>query len=136
MVPGTSLVMIASVLVAGLAQAATEPVVLRGHDALSLSPSGDRVANVEAVDPGNLPEEAHGAVVVRAADGKLIAQYDPCKTCKYSDTAWSPKGNLLAFVASDSAAGTATLYIVENATAHEAARVTGVANTARWSPDA
>ena len=93
------------------------------------------MANVEAVDPGNLPEEAHGAVVVRAADGKLIAQYDPCKTCKYSDTSWSPKANLLAFVASDSAAGTATLYVIENGAAREAARVTGVANTARWSPD-
>ena len=89
MAPGIRLAMIVSALVVGIAQALAEPVVLRDHDALSLSLSGDRVANVEAVDPGNLPEEAHGAVVVRAADGKLIAQYDPCKTCKYSDTSWS-----------------------------------------------
>ena len=85
MVPGTRLAMIVGVLVAGMAQAATEPVVLREHDALSLSPAGDRVANVEAVDPGNLPEEAHGAVVVRAADGKLIAQYDP----ELSEAEWA-----------------------------------------------
>jgi dipeptidyl aminopeptidase/acylaminoacyl peptidase len=135
MVSGIRVAMIVSVLFAGIAQAADESVVLREHDALSLSPSGDRVANVEAVDPGNLPDEAHGAVVVRSADGKLIAQYDPCNSCKYGDTAWSPKGNLLAFVASDSAAGAATLYVIQNGAAREAARITGVANTARWSPD-
>jgi dipeptidyl aminopeptidase/acylaminoacyl peptidase len=86
-------------------------------------------------DPGNLPEEAHGAIVVRAASGKLIAQYDPCKTCKYSDTAWSPNGNLLAFLAADSAAGKTTLYVVENDAPREASSIDGVANTVRWSPD-
>ena len=98
----------AGALVLGIAQAASEPVVLREHDALSLSPAGDRVAAVEAVDPGNLPDEAHGIVVVRTQDGKQIAQYDPCETCKYSDTAWSPNGNRLAFIAADSAARAAT----------------------------
>jgi dipeptidyl aminopeptidase/acylaminoacyl peptidase len=116
-------------------QAATESVVIRDHDALALSPAGDRVADVEALDPGNLPEEAHAAVVVHAADGKLIAQYDPCKTCKYADTAWSPKGNALAFLATDSAAGKVTLYVVEKSVLREVTTVAGVANTARWSPD-
>src|SRR5512143_2266278 len=101
------------VLLLSAAQAATSPIVLREHDALTLSPSGDRVLDVEALDPGNLPEEAHGAVTVRAANGKPIAQYDPCKTCKYSDTAWSPKGDAFAFIAADSAAGKTTLYVVE-----------------------
>lgn len=121
-------------LVLGIAQAA-EPVVLRDHEALALSPAGDRVADVEALDPGNLPEEAHGAVVVRAADGALIAQYDPCKICKYSDTAWSPKGNLLAFIAADSAAGKTTLYVIEKDTPRKVANVDGIANTVRWAPD-
>jgi len=125
----------AGALVLGIAQAASEPVVLREHDALALSPAGDRVADVEAVDPGNLPEEAHGAVVVRAQDGKLIAQYDPCKTCKYSDTAWSPKGNLLAFIATDSAAGKTTLYVIEKDAPRAAANIDGVANTVRWAPN-
>jgi dipeptidyl aminopeptidase/acylaminoacyl peptidase len=125
----------ASALMLGIAHAVAEPVVIREYDALALAPAGDRIADVEALDPGNLPEEAHGAIVVRAASGKLIAQYDPCKTCKYSDTAWSPNGNLLAFLAADSAAGKTTLYVVENDAPREASSIDGVANTVRWSPD-
>ncbi len=125
----------AGTLMLGMVHAVAEPVVIREYDALALAPAGDRIADVEALDPGNLPEEAHGAVVVRAAGGKLIAQFDPCKTCKYSDTAWSPNGNLLAFVAADSAAGKTTLYVVENGAAREASSIVGVANTVRWSPD-
>jgi len=126
----------ASALMLGIAHAVAEPVVIREYDALALAPAGDRIADVEALDPGNLPEEAHGAIVVRAANGKLIAQYDPCKTCKYSDTAWSPNGDLLAFLATDSAAGRTTLYLVENDAPREASSIAGVANTVRWSPDA
>jgi len=125
----------ASALMLGIAHAVAEPVVIREYDALALAPAGDRIADVEALDPGNLPEEAHGAIVVRAANGKLIAQYDPCKTCKYSDTAWSPNGDLLAFLATDSAAGRTTLYLVENDAPREASSIGGVANTVRWSPD-
>jgi dipeptidyl aminopeptidase/acylaminoacyl peptidase len=125
----------AGILLVGMAQATTEPVIIRDHDALALSPAGDLLADVEALDPGNLPEEAHGAVVVRAASGKLVAQYDPCKTCKYSDTAWSPQDGTLAFLATDTAAGKATLYIVKKGVASELTTIAGVANTARWSPD-
>jgi dipeptidyl aminopeptidase/acylaminoacyl peptidase len=117
------------------AQAATESVVIRDHDALTISAAGDRVANVEAIDPGNLPDEAHGTVVVRAAKGKIIAQFDPCKVCKYSDTAWSPKNNTLAFLAADQVAGKTTLYLVANDALGELTNITGVANTVRWSPD-
>jgi dipeptidyl aminopeptidase/acylaminoacyl peptidase len=131
-----AMIVSAGALLLSTAQAATDPIVLREHDALSLSPSGDRVVNVEALDPGNLPEEAHGAVVVRGADGKLIAQFDPCKTCKYSDTAWSPKGNAFAFLAADSAAGRTTLYVVVGKdTVREVTGIAGVANTVRWSAD-
>ncbi len=125
----------AGALVLSTALAAADPIVLREHDALSLSPTGDRVVDVEALDPGNLPEEAHGAVVVRAADGKSIAQFDPCKTCKYSDTAWSPNGNAFAFIAADSAAGRTTLYVVEKDAAREVTDIAGVGNTVRWSAD-
>ena len=125
----------AGALLLNAVQAAADQVVLREHDALSISPSGDRVVDVEALDPGNLPEEAHGTIIVRAADGKLVAQFDPCKTCKYSDTAWSPKGNAFAFLAADSAAGKTTLYVVEKDAPREVTNVAGVANTVRWSAD-
>ena len=35
--------------VAATAQALEEPVVMRDHDALSISPAGDRIADVEAL---------------------------------------------------------------------------------------
>jgi len=128
--------LLAAVLCAPLlAAAADAPVVIRNHDALAISAAGDRVADVEAVDPGNLPEEAHGAVVVRHADGTLVAQYDPCKACKYSDTAWSPRGDALAFIGADWKTDKTTIYIVENATLREAGHIDGVANTLRFAPD-
>ena len=111
-----------------------QTVVIHDHDALALSPAGDRVADFEALDPGDLPEEAHGAIVVRAADGKVIAEYDPCKTCKYSDTAWSSKG-ALAFLASDAALGSATIFVVDKDKLRELTSIAGVANTLRWAPD-
>jgi dipeptidyl aminopeptidase/acylaminoacyl peptidase len=107
---------------------------LHQFDSLSFSPAGDRLADVEALDPGNLPALPHGAVMVRGADGKILAQYDPCKSCKYSDTAWSAKG-VLAFVASDETAGKASLFVVDKGAPRLAAAITGVANTLRWSPD-
>jgi len=121
-------------LVTATAQAQEKSVVMRDHDALSISPAGDRIADVEAIDPGNLPEEAHGTVVLRSAAGKRIAEFDPCASCKYSDTAWSPAG-ALAFLATDSALGKVTLHVVEQGRLREAAHIDGVANTLRWSPD-
>jgi dipeptidyl aminopeptidase/acylaminoacyl peptidase len=118
------------VLAAGAASAA--PIVVRQFDSLSLAPAGDRTADVEALDPGNLTELPHGAVVVRSADGKIVAQYDPCKICKYSDTAWSSRSEL-AFIATDEKAGTAMLYVVDKGAPHIAATIVGVANTLRWS---
>lgn len=47
------------------------------------------MADVEVDDPGNLQDKAHGHVVLRDASGKIVASYDPCKTCKYSDAAFS-----------------------------------------------
>ncbi|MGN6515996.1 MAG: S9 family peptidase [Rhizomicrobium sp.] len=105
---------------------------LHTFDRLSLSPAGDRVVDVEASDPGNLTHEPHGAVVVRGADGKAIATYDPCKTCKYADTAWSHDGSALAFTGT--ASGKTTLYVVKGGKLRAAAVVNGVANTLRFSP--
>jgi dipeptidyl aminopeptidase/acylaminoacyl peptidase len=130
-----ALLLAAALAAPALVEAATAPVVIRDHDALALAPAGDRIADVEAVDPGNLPEEAHGAVVVRGADGKVLAQYDPCKTCKYSDTAWAPNTDKLAFVGYDAPAGKTTLYLVATGSLRAAAQIDGVANTVRWAPD-
>ncbi|HEX4533051.1 MAG TPA: prolyl oligopeptidase family serine peptidase [Rhizomicrobium sp.] len=113
---------------------AASGVAIHTFDKLALSPSGDRVAAVEATDAGNLTQEAHGTVVVRSADGKVVATYDPCPACKYSDTAWSAKGDL-AFISTDDAAGKATVFVVANGKPRAAASVGGVANTLRWSPD-
>jgi dipeptidyl aminopeptidase/acylaminoacyl peptidase len=115
--------------------AAAAPVVIRDHDHLALAPKGDRVLDVEASDPGNLPDDPHGAVVLRRADGKILRTFDPCKVCRYSDTAWSPSGNVFAFLATDRKAGTATLYVVDKDKPRAAAKISGIANTLRFSPD-
>ena len=120
-------------LFAAAAQAA--PVVIRDHDHLALSAEGDRVADVEADDPGNLPEDPHGQVVVRDTRGAVLGTYDPCQTCKYSDTAWSPSGDTLAFIATDRKAGTAALYAVKDGKPKLLTTISGVANTVRYAPD-
>jgi hypothetical protein len=45
---------VAALLVSGTALA--EPVVIRQHEALALAPRGDRIVDVEALDPGDLAE--------------------------------------------------------------------------------
>jgi dipeptidyl aminopeptidase/acylaminoacyl peptidase len=125
----SALALLGAVSVASAQNAAT----IHNFEKLSLAPAGDKVVSVESVDPGNQTKEPHGAVVVRGADGKLIASYDPCKTCKYADTAWSSKGDALAFTAT--ASGKATIYIAQNGKLRAAAVVNGVANTLRFSPD-
>jgi dipeptidyl aminopeptidase/acylaminoacyl peptidase len=128
-------VLFASALAALTVTAASAQTASTIHNfgALSLAADGSKLVAVEAVDPGNLPKEPHGAVVVRDAAGKTIAIYDPCADCKYASTAWSPKGDAFAFIAT--ASGKATLYIVENGTPRAAAVVNGIANTLRFSPD-
>jgi dipeptidyl aminopeptidase/acylaminoacyl peptidase len=111
------------------------PVVIRDHDHLALSPKGDRVVDVEASDPGNLADDPHGAVVLRGADGKVLGTFDPCKACRYSDTAWSPSGAGFAFLATDRKAGKASLYVVESGKPRVAAAVLGIADDVRYSPD-
>jgi len=114
--------------------ASAAPVVIHQFEALALAPGGDHTATLELNDPGNLPTLPHGDVVVRGADGKVQARFDPCKICKYSDTAWSSKGDL-AFIAADEKAGTATLYVAGKGDARAVVALKGNANTVRWSPD-
>jgi dipeptidyl aminopeptidase/acylaminoacyl peptidase len=114
---------------------AAQRVVLHDFDKLAMSADGNRIADVEADDPGNLPDEPHGRVTLRNASGGILATYDPCKACKYSDTAFAPKGAALAFLATDDKAHKATLFVVSAGKPRALAAIDGVGNTVRWSPD-
>ena len=101
---------------------------------LALAPAGDRTATVESDDPGNLSDEPHGKVVVRGADGRVLASFDPCKSCRYANPAFSPSGEVV-FLANDEKAGKTTLFQVANGAPRPLAVLAGVANTLRFSPD-
>ena len=111
------------------------PGMIHQFKDLTLAPDGGKTATVESDDPGNLAEEPHGAVVVRDAAGTVAAHYDPCASCRYSDPAWSPKGDTLIFLATDDKAGKVTLYRVQSGNPRPLTMVAGVANTPRYSPD-
>ena len=128
-----STVIIAAAWISSVAAAA--PVVIVQHDSLAIAADGTRVADVESSDPGDPAKSPHGDVVVRASDGSVRERFDPCHACSYGDTAWSPRGDALAFIAADHAAGKASLYVARDGTAREIAHVDGTANTLRWSPD-
>jgi dipeptidyl aminopeptidase/acylaminoacyl peptidase len=126
------------------AQSASSPG-LHQHGDLALSPAGDLVATVDSLEPfvsgapSHAPPPPHGQIVVRrVSDGVERLRLDPCGSCSYDALAWSPDGKTLAFIASDHKAGTALL---ESASADGSgpvrtlARIVGVADVARWSPD-
>ncbi|MGH6827404.1 MAG: S9 family peptidase, partial [Rhizomicrobium sp.] len=102
---------------------------------LALSPRGDLTATIESDDAGNLAEEPHGTVVVRDAQGEVVADYDPCAGCRYSGPAFSPKDGSLVFLAADDKSGKTTLYRALGSRARPLAAISGVANTARYSAD-
>ena len=112
--------------------ASAAPVVIHDHDHLAFSGRG-LIADVEAVDPGNLADDPHGVVVVRDVKGKIQTKFDPCKACKYSDPAWY--SGMLAFVATDRKQGTATIFLQHELGFEPVACIKGVVNTLRFSPD-
>ena len=101
---------------------------------LALAPQGDRTASVESEDPGNLPDEPHAKVVVRGADGKVLSSFDPCRTCRYANPAFSTQGELV-FLATDEKKGQTTLFHVPDGVSRPLTMITGLANTVRFSPD-
>ncbi len=104
---------------------------------VSLSPQGDRIASVEAVEPfAPSKTRPRGPMVVRSAQtGEVVARYDPCITCRYAGPAWSPQGDALVFLAFDAAQGRTTLELARGGRVSVLARVDGVAETPRFSPD-
>ncbi|MFA9217080.1 MAG: TolB family protein, partial [Sphingomonadaceae bacterium] len=125
---------LATLLTGTLAQAAPANAT-RSYEELALNGAGDRIAALEAVHPPDAAQRAHASVVVRDSHGKIVAQYDPCRSCDYNYPAWSPDGKTLSFIGNDSKRGNATLYLASNGKASAIASVRGVANTARWAPD-
>ncbi len=113
------------------------PSGLHSFSDVSLSPSGDRVAAVEAFDPFTPTKtRARGPMVVRSArTGAVLQSYDPCPACRYADPSWSPRGDALVFLAFDAAAGRTTLDIARGGQVRTVASLAGVASSPRFSPD-
>ena len=127
---------LAAAMLAALGAHAATPAAMREYRSLAMNASGERIAAIEANDPGGQAKRPHGIIIVRdAKSGKIVGEYDPCASCSYDQPSWSPDQKSLAFVASDGKAGKATLYVVSGAAPQEVASVKGIASTARWSPD-
>jgi dipeptidyl aminopeptidase/acylaminoacyl peptidase len=123
-------------LMAGASALAAQPSGMREYRALAMNGAGDRIAAIEALNPGGLPKRPHASIVVRdAASGKVVATYDPCASCSYDFPSWSPDQKALAFIGSDPKAGSATLYLATDSKITKLTTIKGVASTARWSPD-
>jgi dipeptidyl aminopeptidase/acylaminoacyl peptidase len=123
-------------LMASAGLAAASPAGMHQYRALAISGDGERIAAIEAVDPGGLPKRPHAVINVRdAASGNVLASYDPCASCSYDFPSWSPDRASLSFIGSDAKAGSATLYLALNGKVSALTTVKGVASTARWSPD-
>ena len=129
-------VFLASAIISGaVAQAASPGIAIRDYRSVAISPAGDRVVSLESIDTGN-GKRPHSTIVVRdASTGAIASEFDPCSTCSYDKPSWSPDGKSLAFVATDSRAGSAWLYVAAAGKTHSLATLQGVASTARWSPD-
>jgi dipeptidyl aminopeptidase/acylaminoacyl peptidase len=123
-------------LALALAGAPVPPDHVHQYHDVVISPKGDLIAAIEADDPLKSEAEPHPVVVVRnRADGAIVAQYDPCKTCFYSGAAWSPDGQALAFVSSNRKAKNATLQVVRGGQLAVALTFDGLLEDPRWSPD-
>ena len=118
------------------AAAALSGQTLHKFSDVAMAPDGGTIAAVESsVASDTAAPDGHGVVVVRTAAGAVVRRLDPCPACDYGNPAWSPDGATLAFVATDAAAGTATLTVATDAAVRTVAVVHGVAQTPRWSPD-
>ena len=103
---------------------------------LALAPAADRWVAVEADELDASTEEPHRRLVVRAtADGRSQQVIDPCATCSYSDPAFSPDGQQIAFVGRDRKAGVSHLYLAGSGGVSVRTDIRGLAQRPRFSPD-
>ena len=65
------------------AAAATEAGLMHQYASVALSPDGRTIASVETARRAHETTEQHGAVVIRASDGKILVSLDACGSCKY-----------------------------------------------------
>jgi dipeptidyl aminopeptidase/acylaminoacyl peptidase len=124
-----------ALLAAAALETTTAPLVRQFHD-LALTAAADRLADIESSETGEEAKRPHGVLVIRSArDGAVLRTIDPCPTCTYASPAWSPKGDALAFLASNDDSFGVTLYVVEQGEPRVVVQFKGVAGVPRWSPD-
>jgi dipeptidyl aminopeptidase/acylaminoacyl peptidase len=123
-------------LAAALAVAATAVAGVHQYERVALSPGGELVAAIERVELAGRSAEPHASVVVRkAADGTVVASYDPCAACAYYDPTWSPDGRALAFAATDRKTHDSEMVVVADGKLTVAASFAGLLAKPRFSPD-
>src|SRR5438876_9112810 len=121
---------------AGATVAAQPAPGMHTFDSLAVSPDGARIASVEIDRSFDSPAQLHGPIVVRAtADGHALERLDPCASCRYAGLTWSPDGRRLAFISSDPVKGEAQLAVARGTQLTVLARIQGVAQSPRFSPD-
>ncbi len=112
------------------------PAQIRLYREVTISPTGERLASIEADELAATDNEPHETVVLRnRVTGEVQARFDPCPTCDYSGPAWSPDGQALAFVAGNRRGRTAALIVVRDGKPTVALDFAGLLAQPRWSPD-
>jgi dipeptidyl aminopeptidase/acylaminoacyl peptidase len=138
-IAAVTVAVLASARLAAAPPAAAEPAGAAGmhtFESLALSPDGARIASVEIERSFDSPAELHGPIVVRAsADGRVLARLDPCASCRYAGLSWSPDGRDLAFISTDPVKGEAQLTVSRGPHLVVLARIQGIAQSPRFSPD-
>lgn len=124
--------MFLAALAAAAALQAAPATAYHAYGALSLSPDGAQIASVDSTYGGKAP---HGVITLRNLKGAVTGTLDPCSTCRYAETAWSPDGKTLAVIASDAKAGTLTLYAITGGKATALTTIKGLMAHPSFSPD-